>query len=324
MALSTLKDRVKAAAAGAVAAGDDTEHERADGTEEAPAGHPEFAVREWLDRYQDDIEAALPKHISAGLFLAALRPVLPTLAKCTPASILQAVITCARFGLIPDGRQAAITADDGIATFVATYHGYIELMYRSGLVRSVVVEMVYEGDEWTYEPTAPAPLDFTHKPDVLAAKKDRKPLFAYAFAWLEGGVRSAVSIVTLADAEEIRDEYSKAYQRAEANGKKNSFWHTHFTDMWLKTAIRKLFKLVPASAELRALAAVEQAAEDGRPQILAAVDPETAALEADARRAAAAAEASQDAPTTRTLPRKVSAGRGRAKPRRRNRDKRRR
>src|SRR5690606_11201379 len=99
-------------------------------------------------------------------------------------SILQAVITCARFGLIPDGRQAVITADDGLATFVATYHGYIELMYRSGLVRSIVVEMVYEGDEWTYEPTAPAPLDFTHKPDVLAAKQDRKPLFAYAFAWL--------------------------------------------------------------------------------------------------------------------------------------------
>lgn len=322
MALSTLKDRVKAAAAGAVAAGD--EHERADGTEEAPAGHPEFAVGQWLDRYQDDIQAALPKHISAGLFLAALRPVLPKLAKCTPASILQAVITCARFGLIPDGRQAVITADDGLATFVATYHGYIELMYRSGLVRSIVVEMVYEGDEWTYEPTAPAPLDFTHKPDVLAAKQDRKPLFAYAFAWLEGGVRSAVSIVTLADAEDTRDEYSKAYQRAEANGAKNSFWHTHFTDMWLKTAIRKLFKLVPASAELRALAAVEQAAEDGRPQILSAVDPETAALEADARRAAEAAEASQDIETTRTLPRKASARRGRAKPRRRNRDKRRR
>ncbi|GGZ72838.1 recombinase RecT [Streptomyces echinoruber] len=323
MALATLKDRVKAAASATTAPAG---HERADDVEETPVGHDEQAagdaVGEWLRRYEGDVAAALPKHISAPLFFAALRPVLPKLRGCTPASVLQAVITCARFGLIPDGRQAVIVADDGIATFLATYHGYIDLMYRSGLVKSVVTGMVYEGDEWNYEPTAPAPHDFTHKPKILASKEERgRPLFAYAFAWFDGGVRSAVAVVTLADAEETRDEYSKAYQRAEQSGKRDSLWHTHFDAMWLKTAIRKLFKLAPASAELRALAAVEQAAEDGRPQILAAVDPETAALETDARRAFAAAEASQDTTRTRPLPRKASAGRGRAKPRRRNRDK---
>lgn len=321
MALATLKDRVKAKA-GTSSAG--AGHDRADAVDEPAAVVEDAAadaVAQWLRRYEGDVAAALPKHISAPLFFAALRPVLPRLRACTPASVLQAVITCARFGLIPDGRQAVITADDRIATFIATYHGYIELMYRSGLVRSVVVEMVYEGDEWTYEPTAPAPLDFTHRPQILAPESERgKPLFAYAFAWLEGGARSAVSIVTLDDAEATRNEHSRAYQRAEASGSHDSVWHTHFLQMWLKTAIRKLFKLVPTSAELRALAAVEQAAEDGRPQILAAVDPETATLEQEARRAVAAAEASQDKPTA--LPRKASAGRGRAKPRRRNRDRR--
>ncbi|PWI09743.1 recombination and repair protein RecT [Streptomyces sp. NWU339] len=322
MALATLKDRVKAAASSTTAS---PGHGQADAVDEPAAVVEDAAVdvvAEWLRRYEGDVAAALPKHISAPLFFAALRPVLPKLRGCTPASVLQAVITCARFGLIPDGRQAVITADDRIATFIATYHGYIDLMYRSGLVRSVVVEMVYENDEWNYEPTAPAPLDFTHRPKVLASESERgKPLFAYAFAWLEGGVRSAVAIVTLADAEETRDEHSRAYQRAEESGAQDSFWHTHFAAMWLKTAIRKLFKLVPTSAELRALDVVEQAAEDGRPQILAAVDPETAGLEAEARHAAAAAEASQDT-TARPLPRKASAGRGRAKPRRRNRDRR--
>lgn len=321
MALTSLKERVQAKAS---ASYDDIKHSRGGDAEETPVGHDaqSAVVAEWLGRYRADVEASLPKHISADLFFAALRPVLPRLRRCTPASVLQSVITCARFGLIPDGQQAVITADDRIAVFIATYHGYIELMYRSGLVKSVVTGLVYEGDEWSWEPTAPAPLDFTHRPHVLAPKKDRgEPLFAYAFAWLDGGVRSAVAVVTREDAEEIRDEHSRAYQRAEENGQKNSFWHTRFPDMHLKTAVRRMAKLVPKSAELRALVEVEQAAEDGKPQILAAIDPETAALEAEARQAAKAAEVSQDQPVPR-LP--VKTGRVRAKPRRRNRDRNRR
>ncbi|MFE2424855.1 recombinase RecT [Streptomyces hokutonensis] len=311
MALTTLKERVQQRAA-AVASGEDIEHGRGEDVAETPAGHGHD-----IEQFRADIEAALPKHVRVDLFLAALRPVLPKLRKCTPASVLQSVITCARFGLIPDGQQAVITADDRIATFIATYEGYVELMYRSGLVKAVVAQLVYEGDEYEFVPTARSGEEFVHRPNILASKKDRRPLFAYAFAWLDGGARSNVAIVTLEEAEEIRDEHSRAYQRAEANGEKNSLWHTRFDRMHLKTAIRRLAKLVPKSAELRALVAVEEAAEDGKPQILAAIDPETAGLEADARRAHRAAEASQDVPA----PRLAVKQRGRAKPRRRHRDK---
>lgn len=312
MALTTLKERVQARAA-TVANTEDIRHDRGEDAEETPAGHGHD-----IEQFRADIEAALPKHVSVDLFLVALRPVLPKLRNCTPASVLQSVITCARFGLIPDGQQAVITADDRIATFLATYHGYLELMYRSGLVKSVVAGLVYDGDDWDYVPTARVGEDFVHKPNLLASKKDRgEPLFAYAFAWLEGGARSAVAVVTAEEAQEIRDEFSRAYQRAEANGKKDSLWHTRFPDMHLKSAIRRMAKLVPKSAELRALVAVEQAAEDGVPQILAAIDPDTAALEAEARQAARTAEASQDVPEPRLA---VKKGRGRTRPRRRNRD----
>ncbi|WP_019061781.1 recombinase RecT [Streptomyces prunicolor] len=310
MALTTLKERVQQRAA-AVASTETVRHDRGEDVEVTPAGHGHD-----IEQYRADIEAALPKHVSVDLFLTALRPVLPKLRNCTPASVLQSVITCARFGLIPDGQQAVITADDRIATFLATYHGYIELMYRSGLVKSVVTGLVYDGDEWDYVPTARVGEDFVHKPNLLAPKKDRQVLFAYAFAWLEGGARSAVATVTVEEAEDIRDEFSRAYQRAESSGSKDSLWHTRFDDMHLKTAIRRMAKLVPKSAELRALVEVEQSAEDGKPQILAAVDPETAALEAEARQAARAAEASQDRPVARLAVKT----RGRAKPRRRNRD----
>lgn len=164
----------------------------------------------------------MPKHVSVDLFLAALRPVLPKLRKCTPASVLQSVITCARFGLVSDGQQAVITADDRIATFIATYEGYVELMYRSGLVKSVVAQLVYEGDEYEFVPTARAGEDFVHRPNILASKKDRKPLFAYAFAWLDGGARSNIAIVTLEEAEEIRDEHSKAGRGSRRTGRRRA------------------------------------------------------------------------------------------------------
>ncbi|MFF8990082.1 hypothetical protein ACF09H_09070 [Streptomyces sp. NPDC014983] len=32
------------------------------------------------------------------------------------------------------------------------------------------------------------------------------------------------------DVEGIRDEYGRAYRRAEESGKPNSYWHTHFDD----------------------------------------------------------------------------------------------
>ncbi|KUN37757.1 recombination and repair protein RecT [Streptomyces longwoodensis] len=306
MSLTTLKERVQQRAA--AASSDGIPPGQAD--EDTPAGRDHDA-----EQFRADIAAALPAHVSVDRFLAVLRPVLPGLRKCTPASVRQAVITAARFGLLPDGEEAVITADDGIATFLATYHGYIELMWRSGMVKSIVAKVVYDGDEWDYVPTAPVGQDFTHRPK-LGSPKDRTPLFAYTFAWLDGGARSDVAIVTVEEAEAIRDEFSKAYQRAEANGQKNSLWHTRFPDMLLKTAIRRAAKLLPKSAELRALVAVERAADEGHTQILAALTPEALALEAEARAAARAAEASQDVPPPR-LPVK----RGRARPRRRHRDK---
>ncbi|MBK3625459.1 recombinase RecT [Streptomyces sp. MBT49] len=267
------------------------------------------ALHTWLTRYEGHIARRLPSHVEAGAFLAAVRDRLPKLEGCSPASILDAVLACASFGFIPDGREAVISRDGTLATFIPTYRGYVKAMHNSGFVTSVRVEMVYEGDEFAYEPTRPAPDDFVHRPNLAIPKGKRgEPKFAYAFAWLRGGDRSQPIILSSEDADEIRDLYSKAYQRARDHGTDDSFWHTHRPDMWRKSAIRRLYKVVPTSAEMRALEAVEEAAEAGRPQLDHAPDAEAAALVAEAERAARAAEASQDRPPAR-LPVKASKGR---------------
>lgn len=207
MSLSTLKDRVRAAT---------TEQPTAEATvfglaEDAKPSTPEQlhtsaqaeggdiadVALNWLERYGNEFTRALPSHIDTGAFLAAVRAALPGLVRCTPASLLQALLTCARFGLIPDGRHAVIRREGKQAVFVPMAQGYVELMYRSGRVGSVHVGMIHEGDEWNFEPTAPAPLDFTHRPALTLPKKDRgEAILAYAFCWMASGARSQVVILT--------------------------------------------------------------------------------------------------------------------------------
>ncbi|MEC3995246.1 recombinase RecT [Actinacidiphila sp. DG2A-62] len=318
MALSTLKDRVRAATTEPPAVDATVQSLAEDTAGPVPAQLHASAQAEgddvadkaltWLEQYGEDFTKALPSHIDVKAFLSAVRAALPGLVRCTPASLRQALLTCARFGLLPDGRHAVIKREGKLAVFVPMAQGYVELMYRSGRVGSVHVGMIHENDEWNYEPTAPAPLDFTHKPRVDLSKKERgKPILAYAFCWMASGARSQVIILSREDAEEIRDEYSSAYQRAKASGANDSFWHTDFDAMWRKSPLRRLHKVVPMSAELVALLKADDAGDAGEVQIVHAPAEETYLL-AEADEAHEQAEESQDPQDARvwTLPRKRS------------------
>jgi recombination protein RecT len=315
MALTSLKDRVRAATEEKPATAgpevrpaevvEDSTTDELHAAERAEGGETTDAVLAWLERYGHHFTQALPKHVDSGSFFAAVRAALPGLVRCTPASLLQALLTCARFGLLPDGRHAVIRREGNLAVFVPMYQGYVELMYRSGRVGSVHVGLIYEADEWNYEPTAPPPLDFTHRPALAVPKKDRgAPILAYAFCWMTSGARSQVVMLTREDAEEIRDEYSQAYQRAEESGARDSFWHTDFNAMWAKSGLRRLHKVVPMSAELVQLGQADDAGDAGQVQVVHAPDEDAQAL-ADAVAAHRAAEGSQEPEgTVRALPRK--------------------
>lgn len=299
---TTLKERIRAARAGGTAPTD--QHDQAP---DSPAeladvqGHEDVAppmsvtVMAWLRRYEEEFAEALPSHIDSAVFFAAVRALLPELAGCTPASTLQALLTCARFGLLPDGKHAVIKREGTTAVFVPMAQGFIDLMYRSGAVESVHVDVIREHDKFRYVPTAPSPDDFVHEPDMLKSKEQRgEVMLAYAFAWLKGGARSQVILLTREDAEEIRDEYSAAYRQAKAEGRTDTFWITHFLQMWMKSCVRRLAKVVPMSAELVALARADDAGEAGEVQVVHAPDPEAAALLAEAKAAHDAAEGSQE------------------------------
>lgn len=249
--MSTLKDRVREAT-----------------SEEAAS--TDIALRDadlaWLTSHQTYFTDALPRHVDKTHFIATARALWPNLRKSsvTPNSFITALLACARFGLEPDGKQAAIVPYKGVATFQPMYLGFIDLMYRSGRVESVHFNWIRQGDTWNYDAGARPPADFTHRPNLLRAGDDEAPpLLAYAFAWLKGGTRSQVIFLNRQQAEEIRDKHSKAYAKAVREGKKDSTWHTSFDAMWAKSCVRRLAKVVPTSPELIELLKADEDAEQG-------------------------------------------------------------
>lgn len=250
--MSDLKDRVKAAAGA-----DDQQPEQ-------PV--TDLAVNDtalqWLQSRASYFTDALPRHVDRAHFMSVALSVMPSLEKCTHASVHQAFLACARFGLEPDGRQAAIIPYGDTATFQPMYQGYIELMYRHPAVDTVHFGWIREKDQWDYEPTAPSPRDFRHKPRVDLTDDERGPvILAYAFAWL-GGHRSQVIILNRQQATEIRDKYSKAYAKAVRQGKTDSPWQTSFDAMWAKSCVLRLRKVVPTSTELAELLAMDDDLDD--------------------------------------------------------------
>ncbi|MDX3345989.1 recombinase RecT [Streptomyces sp. ME02-6987-2C] len=275
-------------------------------------------VMEWLGRYGDEFDDALPAHIDRSTFFAAVRSLLPTLARCTPASTLDALLACARFGLVPDGRHAVIVREGQMARFIPMAQGYVDLMCR-GEVQSVVVEVVRERDHFEWVPTAPLGEDLVHVPARGMKSERGEATHVYAFVWFRNGNRSRAVVLDREEAEEIRDEHSRAYREAVAEGREDSYWHRFFVQMWAKSAVRRLPKYVRMSTELTALMKADDAGEAGEAQSFHAPDAETLRLLAEAEEASTAAEAPQDVPAapakTRRLP--VKRSQPRRKPSRR-------
>lgn len=228
-----------------------------------------------LQRMTPEIARALPKHVNpdrmARIALTALRTT-PKLMRTTPASFLACIVQAAQLGLEPNTplghayllpfevKKHNIT----VCQLIIGYQGMIDLARRSGMLRTIYAFPVYEGDEfgWTLglEPT------INHKPAV--ERKDRAQLtHVYAVAKLSAGD----PIFTVLSRKEVET------YRARSMAKNSGPWMTDYEAMSLKTAIRRLYRWLPKSAEMARAEAIDVAPEHGRGQ-LAATDPDVIAL----------------------------------------------
>lgn len=245
----------------------------------------------------------LPSHVNVETWLAiALSSLrrdekgnLPLAAKNYPDEFMVALFRAASMGLEPGTEQYYLTIRKGRIAGVPGYQGEIELIYRAGAVSSVICQVVYADDHFSWTPgTLPV-----HKADWFGDRGTLKG--AYAYAVMKDGSTSNVVILGRREIAKIRD----ASDGADSD---YSPWAKWEESMWLKSAAHRLRKWVPTSAEyvgvqVRATMGAE-ADIRGRAaipeQFVGALDEHDADLEIDGRRPAITA-----GPGTQTPPRGV-------------------
>lgn len=252
--------------------------------------HPEMALR---------MKAAIPKHLSAERMLRVCALAIqktPKLAECDMMTLLGAMITLGTLGLEPNtplGQAYLIPFEkrtkDNNGRWVTTgvdvqvvigYKGYIDLARRSGELVNIHADVVYEGDEFTFE--YGTGMHMRHVP--VGARAKRKPLWAYFYAKLADG-GEAFEVLPYEEILAIRDA-SQGYQSAMRNRERypESFsktpWVAFEHEMAAKTMIRRIAKWLPMSIEAADATTIDSAHEGGATVDYRAVlggKPETAA-----------------------------------------------
>jgi len=198
-----------------------------------------------IRQYSNDFATVLPSHIKPATWVRLAQGALKKGKKITsradenfgryelevaaqnnPGTFLAALLDAARQGLEPGTEQYYLTPRRVKGQLeilgITGYQGYIELMYRSGAIESVIVEVVRSNDKFNYRPGHdPIPLH-----DIDWDSADRGTLrLVYAYARMKGGSYSKVVVLNRADIERIKkssqgtdSDYSPWVTAEEASG----------------------------------------------------------------------------------------------------------
>ena len=204
-------------------------------------------VENSLKLMNERLVSALPSTITIRQFVTTVLTACtnePKLLNCDRQSLFLACMKSARDGLLPDGREAALvpfneSQDEGpskkVVTYIPMYPGLLKKVRNSGELASLSANAVYEKDTFEYELGDNERI--VHKPAMGA----RGPIFAaYAIAKTKsGGIYRCV--ISSEDAKKL-----KAFSKA-----KKGPWHGPFeSEMWIKSAIRRLAKILPQSTDI--------------------------------------------------------------------------
>lgn len=216
------------------------------------------------------IRAALPKHVSAERMLRVLALAVyktPELRNCELMSLVGAMLVSASLGLEPNtplGHAYLIPFNQNrkdketgkwetttVVQYIIGYRGFVDLARRSGHVVSMHADVVYDGDDFSFEYGSNQHL--RHVP--LANRRDARPTHAYCHVKMTDG--EAFEVLPYNEVLNIRNS-SAGYQqalKAKANRgddtpaySKNP-WVAFEHEMAAKTMVRRVSKMLPLSIE---------------------------------------------------------------------------
>ena len=208
------------------------------GREVVVAKYQEISKR--LDRGLPQIEQLVSgdKALARRMVIAAKNALAanPDLAQCTPNSFYLAILNCAEAGLVPGPFQHAhIVRFGDRAVMLPGYKGYIWKAAQEGIGRVETIEVVYHGEDFSHQLGDNPKVH--HVPGSRAEEDPAKITHAYAIFRHPDGSKTP-KVISRAQIEAAR-KMSKA-----PNG---PGWRDNYASMAMKTAVHRLFKVVPVS-----------------------------------------------------------------------------
>lgn len=219
------------------------------------ATNPVAVFAKGLDAYAPRLQQSLPAHLPSEKFIRSAKMAvqrMPSLTKCSRASLYMAIEDAAKDGLILDGREAAIIPFKNEAVYIPMTAGLLKLVRNSGQLKTITAHVVYENDTFHWIQGDDERIE--HMP--LFPGDRGKPIAVYAIAHLkDGGV--AREFMTVEEVEQVR-----SISRA----RDGSAWKNWWGEMAKKSVIRRLSKRLPLSTDregdARLLEAIERVDDD--------------------------------------------------------------
>jgi recombination protein RecT len=237
-------------------------------------------IRDLLEKSKSQIALALPRHLTPERLMRVAMTTIqknPKLLEADPRTLIGAIIQCAQLGLEPDsilGHAYLVPFWNGQlgrydVTFIAGYKGLIALAKRGGDVTQIHAINVYDKEPFIYEEGDNPKLKHTPQPPGIrgegkagtyAVSRNADGQVEFIFMWTE-------------EIEAIRDRALKTRRIDTADTvkfprEKWGPWGTDEDEMFKKTAIRRLSKILSLSPEFQKAAALDEMAEIGIPQNL--------------------------------------------------------
>lgn len=215
-----------------------------------------------IERMIPEIGKSLPRQFNkermARLFTTEVRKN-PLLAQCDRVSFFGAILQCSQLGLEPGsalGHAFLVPRKKKDGSYEVTlqigYQGMLDLVERDGRI-TIESHLVFSNDIFDIDYGTDARI--VHKPHLHGLRGDL--LGAYAIARYKDG-RTKFRFISVEEIEEAK----KAAQA------KYGPWITHYNEMARKTAVRRLYKMLPKSTDIATALDLDEKIEINEPQHL--------------------------------------------------------
>ena len=171
----------------------------------------------------------------------------PKIAMCTPSSVLTAMMACVHLDLMPNTPQQYAfvipynNKQKGVMElqFQLGYKGLLVLAHRSGQIKKIEAQLVFEGDKFKYNLGIKPRL--THTPDTMVDRTMYENVIAaYAVIWLANG-ETVFDVMGRPELDKIQG-ISKASST-------DTPWKKWPEAMAKKTIVKRALKLVPSDTK---------------------------------------------------------------------------